>query len=109
MYKIKTISYDVDPKVTPEVEILEERYATSEEAERAATKLAEELCNDLNVIGRKHSNYFEVGSYEEVYLPGGVICPYYPVSVLWYDHAPDDRMNDCDIRIVAGYEIIQEN
>ena len=106
MYKIKQIYYDVNPDVKPDVTLLEGVYNSKNDAEKSALSLANKTCASLNEGGNAQGNYFETGKYEEVYLPGGVICPYYPVSVLWYDHAPDDRMNDCDIRIVVGYEII---
>ena len=109
MYKIKTTSYNIDAKIAPDVEILEEGYATKEGAEWVAIGLAKALCDELNKIDNKNGNYFEIGSYKEVYFPGGIICPFYPVSILWYDHAPDDRMCDCDVRIVVGYEIFEEN
>lgn len=32
---------------------------------------------------------------------------FFPVAVVFYDHAPWDRDNDCDIRIVTGYDIIK--
>lgn len=32
---------------------------------------------------------------------------YFPVAVIYYDHAPWDRENDCDIKIVTGYTIVE--
>lgn len=32
---------------------------------------------------------------------------FFPVAVIFYDHAPWDRKNDCDIRIVTGYTIVE--
>ena len=32
---------------------------------------------------------------------------YFPVATVWYDKAPWDRKNDCDIKIVTGYIIVE--
>ena len=31
----------------------------------------------------------------------------FPVAVCLYDHAPQDRENDCDIEIITGYCIVE--
>ena len=31
----------------------------------------------------------------------------FPVATVYYDHAPWDRENDCDITIVTGYDIVE--
>lgn len=32
---------------------------------------------------------------------------FFPVSVIYYDHAPWDRDFDCDIEIITGYYIVE--
>lgn len=32
---------------------------------------------------------------------------FFRVAVIYYDHAPWDRENDCDIEIVTGYTIVE--
>ena len=32
---------------------------------------------------------------------------YFPVATVFYDHAPQDRENDCEIQIVTGYDIVR--
>lgn len=32
---------------------------------------------------------------------------YFPVATIFYDHAPWDRENDCDIQIITGYNIVE--
>lgn len=32
----------------------------------------------------------------------------FDVATVYYDHAPNDRENDCDIKILTGYKIIEE-
>ena len=32
---------------------------------------------------------------------------FFPVATMYYDHAPWDRENDCDIKIVTGYDIVE--
>lgn len=31
----------------------------------------------------------------------------FPVATVYYDHAPWDRENDCDIEIITGYAIVE--
>lgn len=33
--------------------------------------------------------------------------PCFPVATIFYDHAPWDRENDCDIQIITGYNIVE--
>lgn len=32
---------------------------------------------------------------------------FFPVATIFYDHAPWDRENDCEIKIVTGYDIVE--
>jgi hypothetical protein len=32
---------------------------------------------------------------------------FFPVATVFYDHAPQDRENDCHIEIVTGYYIVE--
>ena len=32
---------------------------------------------------------------------------FFPVATVYYDHAPWDRENDCDIQILTGYAIVE--
>lgn len=32
---------------------------------------------------------------------------FFPVATVYYDHAPWDRENDCEIRILTGYDIVE--
>lgn len=32
---------------------------------------------------------------------------FFPVATVSYDHAPNDRENDCDIQIVTGYYVVE--
>lgn len=32
---------------------------------------------------------------------------FFPVAVIYYDHAPWDRENDCGIEIITGYAIVE--
>lgn len=32
---------------------------------------------------------------------------FFPVATVYYDHAPWERENDCDIQIVTGYAIVE--
>ena len=51
-----------------------------------------EVCIDFEVTDTYASDILELGTI-------------FPVAVLCYDHAPWDRENDCDIKIVTGYTI----
>lgn len=31
----------------------------------------------------------------------------FDVATVYYDHAPHDRENDCDIQIITGYKIVE--
>lgn len=61
-------------------------------------------CSDIN-------NWFEVSVDFEVtknYITDVLKedIGFFPVAVIYYDKAPWDRDNDCDIKIVTGYLII---
>ena len=32
---------------------------------------------------------------------------FFPAAVIYYDHAPWDRENDCNIEIITGYKIVE--
>ena len=32
---------------------------------------------------------------------------FFPVATIYYDHAPWDRENDCEIKIITGYLIVE--
>ena len=32
---------------------------------------------------------------------------FFPVATVYYDHAPQDRENDCHIEIITGYHIVE--
>lgn len=107
MFKIKKINYDVNKKVAPSEEIVDLVYETEEAATLSAKLLARRICERLNAEGNRYGNFFEVGECEEIFNDDGKDCECYPVSVLWYDHAPDDRENDCQIRHVIGFECVE--
>ena len=85
-------------------------YETYDRALIACCKNA--LCEtqDLMITGDCR-NWFEVNmdfevteAYETELLKDIVS---FPVATVYYDHAPWDRENDCDIRIVTGYSIVE--
>lgn len=106
-YGIKMICYDADEKIKPYEKIHSVNYEKKEEAENIIRSLAEKECDELNRGGNKNGNYFEVEEYEEFYFVGGDKCVCHCVSVVWYDKAPNDRENDCQIRVVTGYEVFR--
>ena len=108
MYRIKMICYNANKKVKPYEKTHCAHFNSRKDAEEAMLTFAKMECDDLNKEGNKNGNYFEVGEFEEVYASDGTAYPSFPISVLWYDKAPDDRENDCEIRVVTGYEVIEE-
>lgn len=98
MYRIKLTCFDVDPSVPAKEEIFDAEFESEEEAYETALVSAVEECERLNHGGNEHGNYFEVNEGGEEY----------DIAVEWYDHAPDDRENDCDIRTVTGYTIEED-
>lgn len=56
--------------------------------------------------GSNDNNWFEVVfDYESV--SNASLSTVYPVATIWCDKAPWDRENDCDIRVVTGYDIVE--
>lgn len=50
---------------------------------------------------------FEVTeSYQNEELEIGTV---FDTATVYYDHAPYDRENDCDIQIVTGYKVVEVN
>ena len=106
MYGIKMTCYYAD-KTEPREKIHTSYFDSRKKAEEVAHNLALMECDELNEDGNVNGNYFEVGEYKEIYSADGENCVCFPIAVLWYDKAPDDRENDCQIRVVTGYEIFK--
>lgn len=86
-------------------------YNTYEEALIACYKNAINEAQELMMHASCH-RWFEVCScfeitepYQNEMLTEDIV--YFAVAVLFYDHAPWDRENDCDIQIVTGYDIVE--
>lgn len=107
MYRIKKTCYNANKTIKPYERIHCAHFNSKKDAEDAMLTFAQMECEDLNKEGNKNGNYFEVGEFEEIYASDGTAYPCYPVSVLWYDKAPDDRENDYQIRIVTGYSVFK--
>ena len=95
VYRIKKTCYYADPNVKPYNEYMAAMFADREFAILAAMRCAKKECKSLNAGGNRYGNFFEVNDYSGSF----------DVSVDWYDHAPKDRINDCDIRTVTGYTV----
>lgn len=107
MFKLKIFCNDGD------IQYWEDGIGTYETYDKAliecygnALQETQELMRDSNEY-----NWFEVGmdfevteAYETEELKD---ISFFPVATVFYDHAPWDRENDCYIKIVTGYMIVE--
>lgn len=107
MYKLRIFCNDVDTQWW-EDGVYE--YETYDKALIACYESSISECSGLMATSDYYT-WFEVYPYFEVtegyandLVEEGTI---FPVVTLFYDHAPWDRENDCDIRIVTGYKIVE--
>lgn len=85
-------------------------YETYDKALVACYKNALEETKDL-ISGANKDRWFEIedtfeitDAYTNELLKD---ITFFEVATVYYDHAPQDRENDCDIQIVTGYMIIE--
>ena len=95
--KIRKKCYDYNLNVPPYYEEYEMKFEDTESAYMVALQLAKEECDYLN---EGCHSMFEVAEYYENETE------MFHVAVIHYDKPKDDRENDCEIRVVTGYEII---
>ena len=107
MYKIKIYCNDGD------VQYWEDGMGTHETYDKAfiacfENALQETQCLMETADGEKWfevNEYFEVTeTYKNKELELGTV---FETATVYYDHAPYDRENDCDIQIVTGYKIME--
>lgn len=66
----------------------------------------QELMADSNLFGwfEIYKDFEITEAYENEKLEH---TSFFPVTVIYYDHAPWDRDYDCEIKIVTGYTIVE--
>ena len=85
-------------------------YETYDKALVACYENALDEAHDLMEMG-DYYNWFEVNMDFEITEPyeteelKDVTC--FPVATVYYDRAPWDRENDCEIKILTGYYIVE--
>jgi hypothetical protein len=84
-----------------------ETFKTKAAVEKAALHIAEKACASLNIEGNEKGDYFEVMEYAEIFSADGNTYSCHPVAVIWLDKAPDDRENDCQLKVVSGFDFIE--
>lgn len=110
MFKLKTYCNDGDMGKYWEDGV--DVFKTHDEALLSCFRTALEEARGLMETSGESDNWFEVETDFEVtgeYHTGGFVetGTVFPVAVVFYDHAPWDRENDCDIQIVTGYAIVE--
>lgn len=108
MYKLNIFCNDGDGQ-----QYWEEGLGTYETYDKALIACYENaLCETQDLMmSSDYHNWFEVSMDFEVTeayateLLKDIVS--FPVATVYYDHAPWDRENDCDIRIVTGYSIVE--
>ena len=108
MFKLKIYCNDGDLG-----QYWEDGMGTYETYDKALIACYEDALHEVQelMMGSDYFNWFEVEMdfeitevYENEQLKD---VPYFPVATVFYDHAPWDRENDCDIEIVTGYAIVE--
>lgn len=107
MFKIKTYCNDIDIKYWDDGI---GTYETYDKALIACYQNALQEVSDL-MSGADKNRWFEVEenfevteTYANENLKLGTV---FETATVYYDHAPQDRENDCDIQIVTGYMIVR--
>lgn len=104
MFKIKRVDYYADGSKI-DIRILNGEYDTYESAfismVREASAVRASIINDTDV----DQSMFDIIDYECAYDRDSIVC--HTMSVVRYDRPIDDRENDCDMRVVTGFDIIE--
>ena len=107
MYQIKIYCDDGTSKYWDEINF---KYAYYHEALAACYENALDEVHTLMQTS-DIDNWFEVNvnfevteAYENELIKN---VPFFPVAVIHYDKAPWNRENDCDIKIITGYDILE--
>ena len=107
MYKLKIFCNDGDIQYWEDGI---ETYETYDKALIACYEIALHETQEWMMTSDEYSwleveSYFEVTeAYETEELKN---VSFFPVASVYYDHAPWDRDNDCEIKIITGYTIVE--
>lgn len=108
MFKIKIYCNDGNGKIYWEDGIV--TYKTYNEALIACYKNALQESKAL-MMDADRDRWFEVEETFEITEPyeNELLkdVTFFETATICYDHAPQDRENDCDIQIVTGYMIVE--
>ena len=107
MFKIKIYCNDGD------VKYWEDGVGTYETYDKALISCYKNALQEVKslMIDADRDRWFEVEENFEVtehYVNEQLKdISFFEVATIYYDHAPQDRENDCDIQIVTGYMIVE--
>ena len=107
MFKIKIYCNDGD------VQYWEDGYGTYETYDKALISCYRNALQEAKelMMGTDYDRWFEAEedfevteTYKNEELELGTL---FVTATVCYDHAPQDRENDCDIQIITGYMIVE--